>query len=568
MSIFSILFGKKSEVVDTRGKISPLVLLVLDGWGVAPPSAGNAIALAGTPVMDKILATYPNGKLIASGEGVGLPASEVGNTEVGHLTIGAGRVIYQGLKRINMAIEDRSFFENDAFVKAINYAKQYKSNIHLMGIIGAGQVHASPDHLFAIMQLMKNHEFNRVYLHLFTDGRDSPPRDALNLLTNVKAKIRELGVGEVATISGRYYAMDRDRRWERTQKAYQAIVESVGQYANSADDAIKNAYSLNRTDEFIEPTVILKDKKPVAKISDNDVVIFYNYRIDRPRQLTMALTMPEFENLKSFEFGHSSEGFADGGKVNFGSTFKRKLFPKSLFFVTMTQYQENIPVSAVAFPPLPVADPLGYVLSTKGITQMHMAESEKERFVTYYFDGLKDQPFPGEEYLIVPSPKVPTYDRKPEMSVHKLVEEFKKVVNQSKFQFIVMNIANPDMVAHSGNLQATIKAIKIVDKAVGEIVDHVLSFNGTILITGDHGNAEELITYPRTSFFFTSSQGSTNTDHSNNPVPLIIINSNLAGRKIDLPGGSLADIAPTILGMMKITQPQTMTGRNLLTNNG
>lgn len=557
------IFNSKPTIVSTKGKIAPVVLLILDGYGTAPPSHGNAVVLAGTPVMDSLVSSYPHGKLIASGEAVGLPATEVGNTEVGHITMGAGRVMFQGLKRINNDIENRNFYDNDAFIKAVNYAKQNNSNLHIMGLVGQGQVHASVDHLYAILQVMKNQDFNRVYLHLFTDGRDSPPRDALNLITSIDQRIKEMGVGRIASITGRYYAMDRDFRWERTEKVYKALTEGVGESALDPQDAIKNAYANNKTDEFIDPTVIFSNNSPVALIKDNDAVIFYNYRIDRPRQLTMAFTMAEFETLKSFEFAHTTDPNQKKGEAKFTQTFKRNRKLQNIFFVTMTEYQNKIPVSAIAFPPQQVADPLSFIISGKGLKQMHMAESEKERFVTYYFDGLREAAFPGEEYLIIPSPKVPTYDKKPEMALPKLVNEFKRVVNQSKYHFIVFNIANPDMVAHSGNLQATIKAIKIVDVALGEIVEHVLAFDGTLVITGDHGNAEELVTFPSTSFYFTSAQGSVNTDHSSNPVPVIVINNKLRGKAIEFSGGSLVDIAPTILAIMSIQVPLSMTGRNL-----
>ncbi|KKQ74864.1 MAG: 2,3-bisphosphoglycerate-independent phosphoglycerate mutase [Candidatus Woesebacteria bacterium GW2011_GWB1_38_5b] len=557
------IFNRKPTILNTKGKIAPTVLLILDGYGIAPPSHGNAVVLAGTPVMDSLMSLYPHGKLVASGEAVGLPATEVGNTEVGHITMGAGRVMFQGLKRINNDIESRIFYDNDAFIKAVNHARQNNSDIHLMGLAGQGQVHASVDHLYAILQIMKNQNFTRVYLHLFTDGRDSPPRDSLNLVASVKQKLQEIGIGQIASISGRYYAMDRDFRWERTEKVYKALTEGVGQSAQDAQDAIKNAYANNKTDEFIDPTVILSNNLPVALVKDNDAVIFYNYRIDRPRQLTMAFTMDKFESLKSFEFAHTTDPNLKKGEAKFSQTFNRNKRLKNIFFVTMTEYQNKIPVSAVAFPPQQVADPLSFIISAKGLLQMHMAESEKERFVTYYFDGLREQAFPGEDYTIVPSPKVATYDRKPEMSLSKLIEDFKNVVNLSKYHFIVLNIANPDMVAHSGNLQATIKAIKIVDAAVGEITEHVLAYNGTLLITGDHGNAEELVTFPSTSFFFTSSQGSTNTDHSSNPVPLVVVKNSLKGKAIEFSGGSLVDIAPTILAIMNIPVPISMTGRNL-----
>lgn len=558
--MFDFLF-KKNEI-PTGNASKPVVLLVLDGWGIAPPSAGNAIALAGTPNLDRLASLYPNSRLIASGEAVGLPATEVGNTEVGHLTMGAGRVIYQGLKRINISIEDRSFFENAAFLKAISYAKQNNTKLHLMGLVGSGQVHASVEHLLSLLQVLKNHEMERVYLHLFTDGRDSPPKESLEIVARIEARLKELHLGKVATISGRYYAMDRDRRWERTQKAYAAMVEGKAPLFATVSQAIESSYAKNLTDEFLEPAVIDTN----GLIENNDSVIFFNYRIDRPRQLTMAFTMAEFENLKDFEFGYSSEneGHKHGVQVSSGPTFKREKWPTNLFFVTMTQYQENIPVSAIAFPPQIVDMPLAEVLSSAGLRQLHMAESEKERFVTYYFDGLHTKLYPGEEVSISPSPKVATYDKKPQMAVEDILKQFKRHLSSKQYHFYIINFANADMVGHSGNLGATIKAIKILDRVIAEFVTFALSYDATVIITSDHGNAEELITYPKSSFYFTSSKGSTNTDHSNNPVPFLVIKKELLGTKTVISPGSLADVAPTILAIMNIEKPKQMTGNNLI----
>ena len=560
-----------------NSKIKPMVLLVLDGWGSAPASEGNAITLAKTPNLDNYKIQFPYGWLIASGESVGLPANEAGNSEVGHLTIGAGRVVYQSLPRINMAIEEGDFFDNRAILSAIKHAKDNNSKLHIMGLVSSGTVHSSNNHLYALLELCRKQKVYQVLLHLFTDGRDAPPNDGIKVIEEVEKKIEELGAGKIATISGRYYAMDRDGRWDRTKLTYDAIVAGRGLQSKSALDAVKDSYRKGKTDEFIEPTVIVEDNmsarlgpasvKDSSTVDDNDAVIFFNFRIDRPRQLTMAFVCQDFEKLKSVEFGYvphetrktkSKKGEAQG------PTFQRIKWPKNVFFVTMTEYQKNLPVSAIAFPPQVVNNCLTELISKNNMSQLHLAESEKERMVTFYFDGMKEKKFSGEEVEIIPSPSVATYDKKPEMSVGKLISRFKKRLKKDKYHFIVLNFANPDMVAHSGNLPATIKACEVVDKVVGELVQEVLARNGTIVITADHGNAEELLTYPVASFFVTSKGGSINTEHSNNPVPVYIINKRFQGKKLKRLEGNLADVASTILAMMGMQKPQEMIGKNLL----
>ncbi len=552
--IFSFLHPK-----PRNRKVQPVILLVLDGWGIAPVSQGNAIAQAKTPVLDRLKEVYPYSQLIASGESVGLPANEEGNTEVGHLTLGAGRVIFQDLKRINNSIFDRSFYDNQALRKAVDWSKKNNSKLHLVGLIGSGNVHASNQHLYALLQFCRmNDVSSNVYLHLFTDGRDSPPQDAKEVLKQVEAQMHTFQVGRIATLAGRYYAMDRDGRWERTEKAYRAIVEGVGASAETPLQALEKAYQKNITDEFLEPTIIT----PSGKIENNDAVIFYNFRIDRPRQLTMAFLLQNFESLRSFEFDYVSDT-ERVDKMIFEHTFQRNVKLSNLFFVTMTDYQKNLPVNAIAFPPGVVTDGLPEILSKSGMLQMHMAESEKERFVRFYFDGMHDQPFAGEEAKIVPSPKVATYDKLPQMSLGPLVSEFKRALTQDKYHFFVINFANPDMVAHTGNIQATIKALEFTDQAIGEIAKAVLEANGYLFVTADHGNAEELLSFPTQSFFFTTHEGSINTDHSNNPVPLIVVANKFERKTAKLANGSLSDVAPTILGIMNIGQPAGMTGKNL-----
>lgn len=550
-----------------NNKIKPLVLVILDGFGSAPPSNGNAITLAKTPNIDSYKNLYPNTSLIASGESVGLPANEVGNTEVGHLTLGAGRVVLQDLKRIALAVEKGTFYDNKAFVEASSYVKANNSTLHILGLASSGNVHSSLSHLFALLQFCKKEGVSRVKLHLFTDGRDAPPKEGIEIIKKVEEKLKILRLGQIATISGRYYAMDRDRRWDRTQKAYDAIVQGLGVKARSAIDAINSAYTKGQTDEFIEPTVISDGSNPLGMINDNDAAIFFNYRIDRALQLSMALCMPDFEHLKNFDFGKDMSTGKRENNENDNKTFARQKIIKNLYFASMTEYHKELPVSGIAFAPEVVEKPLGQVLSEAQLKQLRMAESEKERFVTYYFNGLREDKFEGEDVKIIPSPKVPTYDKKPEMSLPKLVSVFKKLVKKGIYNFITINFANPDMVAHTGNLEATVEAIEKVDKYLGELVQNVLKLDGTLLVTADHGNAEELITFPTSTFFVTTSKGTINTDHSNNPVPLYIISNNLRGSRATMPKGALSDIAPTILKLMGLDIPEEMNGNNLFETN-
>ena len=558
--MFNLPFLKSK---NKRG-VKPLVLVIMDGFGLAPPSNGNAITLAKTPNFDRYMHTFPHGDLIASGEAVGLPANEVGNTEVGHLTIGAGRVIFQDLKRINVSIEKGGFYDNKAFLKAAAHAKEYSSKIHLMGLVGSGNVHSSIEHLNALLQFCKKEDLNRVYLHIFTDGRDSPPQDGIEVVKKLVEHMRSIKVGQIATVSGRYYAMDRDRRWPRTEKAYNAIVLGRGVYANSAEEAISNSYKTGKTDEFIEPSVMVYNGAPIATVDDNDAVVFFNFRVDRPKQLAMTFVLGNFENLTTFDFGYDPETSRNVGEVEVGATFKRGKVAKNIFFVTMTEYQKGLPVSAVAFGPEVVNDSLPSVLSENKLKQLHMAESEKERFITYYLNGLREQPLEGEDDMIIPSPKIATYDLKPEMSLPQLVGTLTKEINRNIYSFVAVNFANPDMVAHTGNIAATINAIEFVDRYLGNLVDAILKLNGRLIITADHGNAEELLTFPASTFFYTTSHGNVNTDHSSNPVPVIFIGNGLINKKTAPIKGALSDIGPTILTMLGIPVPSVMTGKNLL----
>ncbi len=530
----------------------PVVLISLDGWGLAPASAGNAIALAKTPTMDSFYANYPHGELIASGESVGLPATEVGNSEVGHLTMGVGRVIYQSLKRINMAIENGTFYENEALNQAVLAAKTNKSKIHLIGLIGSGNVHSNTDHLYALLQLCKTNELSEVVLHLFTDGRDAPPKEAKEIIEQIVARLKILNIGRIGSISGRFYGMDRDGKWDRVEMAYNAMVLGVGRQATDPILAVETAYTAGKTDEFIEPTVIFENGK-AQTIDDNDSLIFFNFRVDRARELSMAVCLPDFETTQLEKYSLQ------------GTPFARKKIPKNIFTVTMTEYIAGMPVKGVAFPPqYNFPDSLPEIFSKNNIPSLHLAESEKERMVTYYFRGMSAKPFKDEHSVIVPSPGVSTYDLKPEMSAKAILNEFKKEIRKNLYQFVVINFANPDMVAHTGNIAATIKAVEYVDGILKDLVEEVLARDGFVIITADHGNAEELISYPAQSFYFTTDKGVKNTDHSSNPVPVIIVANSLNKRSDITFKGTLADIAPTILGIMKLPVSSVMAGKNLL----
>jgi 2,3-bisphosphoglycerate-independent phosphoglycerate mutase len=548
-----------------EGKLKPVVLVILDGFGVAPASDGNAIHLAKSPNYDRFLTEYPNTQLIAAGESVGLPANEVGNSEVGHLTIGAGRVILQSLKKINSSIEDGSFFENDAFNKAVDHVYKNNSHLHIMGLASTGSVHSSLLHLHALIEFCLRHDMTGVYLHLFTDGRDAPPKTGIKVIEDIETRLKDSGIGTIASVSGRYYAMDRDARWDRIKMTYDAMVLGKGLTASTAVESIRASYDRNETDEFVKPTIIRHPGGNFITVNDNDAVIFFNFRIDRPRQLTMAFVMPDFEKIKSIELEHvHGQDTTGGDRVLTGTTFHREKLPKNLYFVTMTQYQKNLPVSNIAFPPETCNNPLPKILSDKGLRQFHLAESEKDRMVRFYMNGLSEKAFPGEDDLIVPSQKVDTYDKKPEMSAYDILKELKKALEKDKYHFIVLNIANPDMVAHSGNIKATIRAIEHVDKVLGEMESAILAKDGTMLITADHGNAEELLTFPMQTYYYTTQIGEFNTDHSNNPVPFVIMNKSLANSGRKMKKGSLSDVAPTVLALMGFSKHPEMQGDNLL----
>ena len=565
--MFKLPFLNKSK----SGKIKPTVLLIIDGFGIAPDSDGNAITKTETPSFDYYQTNYPYGSLIAAGESVGLPANEAGNSEVGHLTIGAGRTVDQSLVHINKSIEDETFFQNTALLSALEHTVKNNSKLHIVGLISSGSVHSDLGHFYALLDMCMREKVRSACIHLFTDGRDASPTNGINVITEVEEKLKEMPVGEICTVSGRYYAMDRDARWDRTKLMYDALVLGRGPQAPSAIQAVKDSYAKGITDEFIMPTVITNDKPGL--VDDNDAFIFFNFRIDRPRQLTMAFVLPDFENMKQIEFGYVPHNIKLDKTKSEGPTFTREKRPGNVYFVTMTEYQKNLPVSAIAYPPPKIVDSLAEVYSKLGIKQMHLAESEKERMVTFYIDGLKEDRFSGEDVVIVPSPQVATYDKKPEMNVMGVVNEFKKAISTDEYHFFCMNIASPDMVAHSGNIEATVKALGHVDKAVKSIVEETLTRDGTVLITADHGNCEEMLTFDKSSFYFTTSEGKVNTEHSNNPVPVYIIGNKhkivivdgvvQSGVKYNI-NGSLSDVAPTILALAGIKKPDAMTGISLI----
>ncbi len=533
----------------------PVVLMIMDGWGMAPPGPGNAVALAKTPNFDKFWASSLHTQLLASGEAVGLTRGEDGNSETGHLNLGAGQVVFQDLPRIDLAIAGGSFFQIPAFKAAAEHVRQNKSSLHLIGLASQAGVHASLKHLYALLHFYKEEKISSVYIHLFTDGRDSPPTSALACLSQVETESQKIGVGKIATLCGRYYGMDRDLHWERTQRAYDLLVLGKGKPFSSLQDAVAGNYQSGKTDEFIEPAILDQN----GLIKDSDAIIFFNFRIDRPRQLTRAFVQPDFETrpVEKLEFDPYAEKYGlhqyqlpKGGTT----TFKRAKIIKDLFFVTMTEYERGLPAQ-VAFGPDTVKLPLSRIISENGLRQFHLAETEKERFITYYFNGQREDPFPGEDRIEIPSPNVPTYDQKPEMSAYGVTTELIKRLKTDTYDFVVVNFANPDMLGHTGVFKAGVKACEVVDECIGRVVAAVYSRGGLCAITADHGNVEEMINLQT---------GKVDTEHSSNPVPFIIIGRDFATNNQVLPRGVLADVAPTLLGIMEIKKPDLMTGRNLL----
>ncbi len=513
-------------------KYRPVALIVLDGWGLAPPGPGNAIEKANTPFFDQLWAGFPHTQLKASGEAVGLPKGEMGTSEVGHLNMGAGRVVTQDISKINHAIENGSFFNNPVLVKACQRAKENDTTVHLIGLIGGAVVHASIDHLYALLKLCNQQGMpkDKVKIHFFTDGRDSPPKSAKKYLGQLKEKMKEYGVGSIATVIGRYYAMDRDRRWERTEKAYHAITLGEGKKVKSAEEAIERSYSRGENDEFIQPTIV---ENTHNKIKNGDSVIFFNFRADRARQLTKAFVLPQIKY------------------------FDRKIFLDNLYFVNLVECEKAIPISGAAFVPHNIKGGLSQTISNQGISQFHITESEKYAYITYYFNGGIESAFPKEDRLVIPSPNVATYDKKPEMSAPEIAKAVKERFTQKdhRYGFLLVNFPNPDMLGHTGVIPAAIKGIEATDKALKEIVKIIRSRGGACIVTSDHGNAEEMLD-PIT--------GGISTSHSDNRVPLIVTAPPGDLQPRQLPSGILADIAPTVLKLMDIPKPSSMTGKSLI----
>ena len=521
----------------------PVTLVIFDGLGVAPDSEGNAVTRAKMPNFRNYIKNYPVMTVYASGNEVGLLFGEMGNSEVGHLNIGAGRVYYQSCPRINNDISSGEFFKNDAFLKAAEHVKKNKSNLHLIGLVGTGNVHASDTHLYALLDFCAQHKLaGRTFVHGIMDGRDALYNSGKSFVQDLLKKMKEAKVGELASLSGRFYAMDRDNRWDRCEKAYRAMVQGVADRTGEDPmEIIDAAYAQKNYDEEFIPTVITKKGKPVATIQENDAVIFYNFRPDRARELTKALVLPGFNK------------------------FERE-YIKDLFFVSMTEFEKDLP-AVVAYPPMVVHNSLAETISKAGKKQFHVAETEKYAHITFFLNGTVEEPFAGEDRSIVPSPRVASYVEAPEMSAAGVAKEAVKAIDKGDYDFVVLNFANPDMVGHSGDVKATIKGCDAADKALGEVVEHTLAKGGVVVITADHGNAEEVMNLQT---------GEIDKEHSTNPVPLLIIGKDFQGQagpsgdppEGDLslmpPVGVLADVAPTVLSLMGIDIPPEMTGSPLI----
>jgi 2,3-bisphosphoglycerate-independent phosphoglycerate mutase len=521
----------------SAGRTRPFVLIIMDGWGINPRKEANAIALARTPNLDRLASQWPHTAVRTSGLAVGLPEGQMGNSEVGHQNIGAGKRVLQDYTRVSESISDGTFFQNLALLSAIEHVKKNSSRLHLCGLLGTGGVHAHVSHLEALLRLAKNHGIDEVYIHSFTDGRDSSPTGGVEFMKQLEARAQAVNPehpARVATVTGRYYAMDRDNRWDRTGSTYLAMTRSEGLQAPSAVEAIQQSYDKNVTDEFILPTVIIEDGHPVAVVQAGDALIHYNFRPDRARQLTKAFVMTELTPLAE-------------GKFNRGPRLA------DLQYVMMTEYEAGLD-AAVAFRADEVELPIARVIAEQGLKQFHTAETEKYAHVTYFINGRRETPFSGEDRFLVPSPKVPTYDLQPEMSAAGITETAVERIRSGDYDFIVMNYANADMVGHTGVIDATIKGVEAVDTGVGKVVEATLAAGGSLLITADHGNAEQLIEYDTGKPF---------TAHTTNPVPLYLIAPHLAQARLRS-DGILADVAPTILYALNLPLPKDMSGRPLV----
>ena len=502
---------------------TPTTLIIMDGFGVWDERAGNAIAAARTPNLDKIFAENPGCRLSASGLDVGLPEGQMGNSEVGHTNIGAGRVVFQDLPRISRAIEDGSFFENEAYIEAMDDCKERDGALHLMGLLSDGGVHSHITHLFALLEMAKKRGLGRVYVHCFLDGRDVPPASGKGYVEKLVEKCKEVGVGQVATVMGRYYAMDRDKRWDRVQRAYDAIACGEGPFEADAAEAVQKSYDAGVTDEFVEPVVCAKN----AQVRDNDSIIFFNFRPDRAREITRCFVDEDFTDVE------------------------RKTGFLSVDFICTTEYDATLPNVTVAYPHQKLVNTFGEYISNLGLTQLRIAETEKYAHVTFFFNGGVEQVFPGEDRVLIPSPKVATYDLQPEMSAYAVTEEAVRRIESGNYDVIILNFANCDMVGHTGVYEAALKAVSTVDECVGKVVEATSKMGGVSLITADHGNAERMI----------DDDGEPFTAHTTNLVPFYIV-----GASAQLRDGRLADIAPTMLDLMGLEKPAEMDGQTLILN--
>ncbi|MBP9728002.1 MAG: 2,3-bisphosphoglycerate-independent phosphoglycerate mutase [Candidatus Moranbacteria bacterium] len=514
----------------------PVVLIVLDGWGLSNNVQGNPIREATLPTFEKFNRFYPMTTLQASGISVGLPWNTAGNSEVGHMTMGAGRVIYQNMPRISLAIQDGSFLKNEALLESIGHAKKEGTKFHIMGLLSSGSVHSHKDHLLALLRLAKNEGLPEVYIHIFTDGRDSAPTDGIKQIKELVREIRLIGIGKIASLSGRNFSMDRNNNWDRVEKSYRMLTEGIGEQAENPEMALEQSYLKNVTDEYITPTVIVEKGVPVALIENHDAVVFFNFREDRARELTQAFALPTFEG------------------------FSRTML--DLHFTTLIEYERGLPVH-IAFPPEDIKNSLGEVLSAGGKKQLRIAETEKYAHVTYFFNGGEEKAFPGEEHLLVPSPTVAHFDEVPEMSSPQITEKLIEQIEAGTYDFILVNYANADMVGHTGNEEASIKAVEATDKSLSILIPAILKAGGVAFITADHGNVEELKK---------ASTGEIDTEHSTNPIPLWYItpdnhrekSAEEMMREQNEVNGLLSDVAPTILDLMQIEKPPEMNGTSLL----
>lgn len=507
---------------------APVALIILDGFGCRSEHKGNAVFHAKKPNFDRYWAEFPHNHLTASGEAVGLPEGQMGNSEVGHMNIGAGRIVYQSLTRVNLAIREGEFEHNQTFLDAINHVKEKGTSLHLMGLLSDGGVHSHIEHMYALLKLAAKEGVKKVYVHGFLDGRDVGPKTAQGYIQAVEDEMKEIGVGQFATISGRYYSMDRDKRWDRVEKSYRSMVYGEGPAYTSAGDVVKDSYSNGIYDEFVLPSVITnEDGTPVATIQDDDAVIFYNFRPDRAIQLASVFTNDDY---RSFDRGEKQ--------------------PKNLHFVCLTHFSETVK-GYVAFKPTNLDNTLGEVLSQNGLKQLRIAETEKYPHVTFFMSGGREAEFPGEERILIASPKVATYDLQPEMSAYEVTDALVDQIENDRFDAIILNFANPDMVGHSGMLEPTVKAIETVDECLGRVVDLILSKGGSAIITADHGNADEVVTL----------EGNPMTAHTTNPVPVIVTKKQATLRN----DGILGDLAPTMLDLLGVEQPVEMTGKSLIT---